>query len=138
MQHLYLAEKNSLASVERQIDNQTIFANAGIADSIRAMALSTTLSLPIKFKAPFTINREAFIPDPTFWEVAKDWQNERSRLKKFLQSLPDDMFTKSAYNHPRGGLMTLHGMIAFYEGHFNRHLKQIHRTLKAVDAVKQL
>lgn len=138
MQHLYLSEKQSLTSVEQEIEKQTVFAKAGIADSFRAMALSTVLSLPIKYKAPFSINREAFISDPTFWEVAKDWKNERSRLKHFLNSLPNDFLSKSIYKHPSSGLMTLSGMLAFYESHFNRHLKQIHKTLKAIDAVKQL
>lgn len=138
LQHLYLAEKTSLDSIQKELEKETVFESAGFADSLRAFALRTALSFPLKFKAPYTLNRDAFISDPTFWEVAKSWKNERLRLKQFFKEIPADLLTKSAYKHPRGGLMTVYGMLAFYESHFNRHLKQINKTLKEIDAVKQL
>jgi len=138
MQHLYLAEKNSLDAVQGELEKETVFASAGFVEKVRSFALKTALSSPFKFKAPYTLNRDAFISNPTFWEVAKSWKNERIRLKQFFNEIPEDLLTKSAYKHPVGGLLTLHGMLAFYEGHFKRHHKQIKRTLDTIDAVKQI
>ncbi len=138
MQHLYLTEQLVLNAIQREIENNTVFAASGIGDKVRAVALHTALSLPFKFKAPYYINNDAFVEDPTFWEVAKDWNKERSRFKKFCQEISPELMEKSIYKHPRGGYLNILGVLTFFNTHFDRHHSQIRKTLKMVDAVKQL
>ncbi len=138
MQHLLLTEQSALNSIQREIDKNTAFSDSGFGDTARAIALRTALSLPIKFKAPFYINKDAFVENPTFWEVVKDWKNERIRLKQFCKDIPSELMQKSIYKHPVGGLLNMQGVLSFFDTHFDRHHKQIRRTLKKVDAVKQL
>jgi len=138
MQHLLLTEQICLNAIQKQIGKNTPFASSGFGDKIRAVALRTALSLPFKFKAPYYINKDAFIEDPTFWEVAKEWNKERSRFKSFCKEISPELMEKSIYKHPRGGLLNIIGVLTFFNTHFDRHHNQIKRTLKQVDAVKQL
>ena len=138
MQHLYLTEKSSLNSIQQALEKEIEFADSGFGDKLRSFGLNAALSLPFKFQAPTYINRAAFIKDPTFWEVAKDWKNERTRLKAFCKDLSADLLKQSIYKHPRGGLMNIDGLLVFFDKHFDRHHKQIRKILKEIDAVKLL
>ena len=138
MQHLMLSERQSLAEVTEHLTEAATFEKAGVGASVRSVVLNSILSIPVKFKAPFSIGRDAFIQDGTFWEIAKEWRAERTNLKAFLNDLPADCFDKAIYKHPRAGSITINGMLSYYEKHFDRHQKQIQRTLNAIDACKQL
>lgn len=138
MQHLYLTEQTSLTSIKNEIEKNTPFADSGAGDKIRSFVLGTFLASPVKFKAPYFINRDAFVKNPTFWEIAKDWNKERLRLKKFCKEIPPQLADKSLYKHPRGGFLNLDGLLSFYNFHFDRHHKQIKRTIRQIDAVKQI
>ena len=138
MQHLMLAERQSLATVSEQLTEEHTFEKAGVKASVRSVVLNSILSIPVKFKAPFSIGRDAFIQDGTFWEIAKEWRAERTNLKHFLNDISEDHLDKAIFNHPRAGNITISGMLSYYEKHFDRHHKQIQRTLNAIDACKQL
>lgn len=138
MQHLSLTEQLVLNTIQKEVEKKTIFTTSGIGDKVRAVALSTALSLPFKFKAPYYINKDAFVANPTFWEVAKDWNKERSRFKQFCKEMSPELLQKSIYKHPRGGYLNILGVLTFFDTHFDRHHKQIKRTLNRIDAVKQL
>jgi len=138
MQHLMLAERASLNYIQHKLAEEPVFERAGVGASLRSFMLKSALSMPIKYKAPFTIGKDAFMSNPTFWEVAKEWRTDRTTLKDFLISLPNEFFDKAIYKHPRVGHVSLNGMITFHDKHFDRHLKQIKRTLDAIDACKQV
>ena len=138
MQHLMLAERQSVTYIQGKIDDGFVFDQAGMGANFRSFFLNTTLSLPIKFNAPYSMGKDAFHEYTTFWEVVKEWRESRTELKAFLKNLPPEAYEQTLYKHPIGGKLTVSGMLSFYEKHFDRHLKQIRKTLKAIDAVKQI
>ena len=138
MQHLMLAERQSVTYIQGKIDDGFTFDQAGMGANFRSFFLNTTLSLPIKFNAPYSMGKDAFHEYTTFWEVVKEWRESRAELKSFLKKLPPEAYKQTLYKHPIGGKLTINGMLSFYEKHFDRHLKQIRKTLKIIDAVKQI
>ncbi|MEL6717876.1 MAG: DinB family protein, partial [Bacteroidota bacterium] len=102
----------------------------------RMFFVSSYLKSPMKRKAPEAIAGENLPEYTTFWDVAKKWKSEREELRKSLAEIPEEIFTKELYKHPFAGRMTLEDMLAFFQAHYNRHKKQIYRTLKKLDAVK--
>lgn len=138
MQHLMKAEAGSLAYVQKKLSYEPALENAGVKSSFNSIMLKLALSTPIKVKAPTQISGENLLTDLTFWDVAKQWKLQRKELETYLESLPADLYVKDVYKHPMTGKMTLSSMLSFFNTHVDRHTKQIKRTLKKIDAVKQL
>ena len=136
MYHLLLSEQYSCQYVQKKLSFAPELKKAGLVSGLRRLALNTYLATPLKFKAPAVVNDD--LPQQaTFWEIAKKWKDQRVLLRDYLQELPDEHFNKEIYKHPFAGRLSLDGMLAFFQGHFKRHKKQIFRTIRKVDAVKQ-
>jgi len=138
MRHLIKAESESLKYVRKKLSFNPELKNAGIMSGIRSAMLRIALSSPIKIKAPEGVSGEALSENYTFWEVAKEWKSQRTELREYLGSLPSYYFKKDMYKHPLTGKMTLASMLSFFDIHVDRHTRQIKRTLRKVDAVKQV
>jgi hypothetical protein len=48
--------------------------------------------------------------------------------------MPDELFNKQAYNHPRVGRIGWKQMLAFFRDHHGRHTGQIRRALAAAQS----
>lgn len=138
MQHLMQAESGSISYVKKKLSFEPELAKAGVLSSFRSVFLNMALSSPIKIKAPAQISGDSLLTDLTFWEVAKQWKTQRKELVTYLENLPEDFYTKDLYKHPLSGKMTLSSMLSFFNKHVDRHTRQIKRTLKKIDAVKQV
>lgn len=138
MQHLMQAESGAVGYVKKKLSHEPALVNANVMSSFRSLFLNMALTSPIKIKAPDQIGGETLLTNLTFWEVAKQWKVQRNELEMYLESLPEDYFTKDLYKHPLSGKMTLSNMLSFFNKHVNRHTRQIKRTLKKIDAVKQI
>ncbi|MFK7983543.1 MAG: DinB family protein [Saprospiraceae bacterium] len=138
MQHLMKAEAGSVSYVQKKLSYEPELANANVLSSFRSVYLNMALTSPFKIKAPAQISGDALSTNLTFWEVAKQWKGQRNELNTYLESLPEDYFIKDLYKHPLSGKMTLSSMLSFFNKHVDRHTRQIKRTLKKIDAVKQI
>lgn len=138
MQHLMKAEAGSVAYVQKKLSFEPSLEAAGVKSSFNSIMLGIALSSPFKVKAPDQISGEHLLTDLTFWDVAKQWKQQRDELVIYLESLPEDLYSKDVYKHPMTGKMTLASMLSFFNTHVDRHTKQIKKTLKKIDAVKQL
>jgi len=138
MQHLMMAESSAVGYVKKKLSYEPELVNANVLSSFRSIFLSMALTSPIKIKAPAQISGDALLTGLTFWEVAKQWKVQRNELETYLKSLPADYYTKDLYKHPLSGKMTLSSMLSFFNKHVDRHTRQIKRTLKKIDAVKQV
>lgn len=138
MQHLMKAEAGAVLYVKKKLSFEPELANANVMSSFRSIFLNIALTSPLKIKAPDKISGEALLTGLTFWEVAKQWKAQRDELEIYLESLPTDFYSKDLYKHPMSGKMTLSSMLSFFNKHVDRHTRQIRRTLKKIDAVKQL
>lgn len=138
MQHLLLVEKAGVAYTTKKISFDPVLEKAGVMSSVRSRMSNLMAVTPFRLKAPEQVSGDVLLTDLTFWEVAKQWKGSRSELKHFLSQLPEDHFKAELYNHPVIGKMKLSGMLHFFDKHFDRHHRQIKRTLKKIDAVKQV
>ncbi len=138
MQHLMKAESGAVSYVKKKLSYEPALVDANVMSSFRSLFLNIALTSPIKIKAPTQISDDALLTNLTFWEVAKQWKIQRNELEMYLESLPADYFTKDLYKHPLSGKMTLSSMLSFFNKHVDRHTRQIRRTLKKIDAVKQV
>ncbi|MEK7254003.1 MAG: DinB family protein [Bacteroidota bacterium] len=130
MQHLMVAEKLSVLSIQRRIDKGMNFRKTNLQSWSREVLLAFSLRIPLKFKAPTAVADELFSADATFATVSAEWSAARNDLAEFLGKLPSELARKQIYRHPRGGWMSAVGMLDFFIVHFDRHCKQIERTLK--------
>jgi len=136
MSHIILAEGGSLRYVQKKLSFNPELKTAGAMAKARSLLVNVYLQSPLKRKAPEAISGENLPDHTTFWDVAKKWKNQREELRTYLKELPVDLFTKELYKHPFAGKMTLEEMLSFFQKHYDRHKKQIYRTLRKLDAVK--
>lgn len=134
MHHLLMAEGYAQRYVAKKLSFKPELNKAGFGDWWRSLLLRAYLGAPFKFKAPAAVADENLPTDTTLAETQQLWLKQRRELVDQLQSYPPELFTKSLYKHPFAGRMTLDGMLVFYQDHFDRHRKQIERTLAAVSA----
>ncbi len=130
MHHLLLAEKGSYQYLQKKLSYNPTLKKAGIASWSRKQGLKFFMWAPIKWKAPKKIGDDNLPEYSRFWDTAKQWKEQREALKTYLVTLPEDVFKKEAYNHPRAGRMDIKGMVSFFDWHFTRHLKQIRKITK--------
>lgn len=138
MQHLIKAEAGAIAYVQKKLSFEPALETAGVKSSFNSIMLNIALSSPFKVNAPEQISGDNLLTNLTFWDVAKQWKQQRKELKTYLEGLPSELYAKDVYKHPMTGKMTLANMLSFFNTHVDRHTKQIRKTLKKIDAVKQL
>lgn len=127
--HLILAEKNSLAYCKKKLSFNPKLKKAGIASSVRATLAKFYLMSPLKRKAPKGVSAE-FLPDhDTLDSVKEKWNKTRIDIKQFIDDLPSEYVDKEVYKGPFGGRLSIEGMLEFFKYHFLRHKKQIQKAL---------
>lgn len=132
MCHLMLAEEGSVKYVRKKLSFNPELKEAGLASAWRSFLLNFYFKLPFRFKAPPGVGDDVLPLKSSFREVSQRWLASRQDLRRYLESLPPEMFHRSIYRHPFAGRMSLDGMLRFFDGHFERHRKQIERVLKEV------
>lgn len=130
LQHMMLVENASQKYVQKKLSYNPKLSKANLGTVWRMFILKSYNWLPIKLKAPSYVNENNFAEKATLADVAAQWQTQRQHLQDFLVALPEAIFDKEVYKHPLAGRLSLLGMLRFYEGHFDRHYKQIQKLLK--------
>ncbi len=133
LHHLMLAEQLSGAYVQKKLSFNPALKNINFATWGRMLLLRYYNYLPIKLKAPANVSEERLPERSNLADVTMQWQTQRQALRAYLSGLPQPIFQKEVYKHPIAGRLGLDGMVAFFEGHFDRHLRQINRILKALE-----
>ena len=129
--HVMMAEAGSLYYLKKKLSDPSAIKKAGIGSAIRTWLLNLSQIIPgLKFKAQAFINEDKLPPVSDREAVFQQWRASRAALRAFLESQPDEIFTKEAFRHPRAGRMTIVQMLSFFGSHLNRHVRQIKRALK--------
>ena len=129
MHHLIVAEEGSLKYLKKKMSFQPQLRRAGIQEQLRSLALGIFLNLPFKFRAPDGAGDAVLPAESTLAETADHWRGVRSELRSFLEDLPSGHEHLALYRHPFAGRLSLDGMLRFFDHHFERHRRQIERTL---------
>ncbi len=130
MQHLMNAEAQSLNYMKKKLSHSVNIPKAGVKSGLRRIALRIAFALPFKYKAPQQL--EVFPDYSDFDDIKIQWASQRLELQDFMEILPENLFKTEIWKHQIMGKMTIIQMIDFFEDHFDRHQKQIEKTLKII------
>ena len=128
--HLLLSEQGSYRYMTRKNQAESL-PRLGLPAAFRSAALTASLRLPLKYKAP---NVASIQPSgEASWDTLKeDWEETRKNLREFIDALPRERMKAAIYRHPYAGYFTVYQTLKFFEEHFQHHLKQIER-IRAAD-----
>ncbi len=130
MQHLMTAELASLTYMKKKLSYGVNIPKAGFKSKMRRLALNIIFALPFKYKAPAIL--ETFPDDADFETLKAEWASQRLDFQYFIDKLPDNVIVSEIWRHQIFGKMNISQMIDFFETHFDRHQKQIEKTLNTV------
>ena len=125
--HLYLAEHLSRKYCAKKLSFNPKLKTAGLITKLRLWTIKFIEVLPLKFKAPNTVNEQRFPADLSLEMVKKLWADERLELKIFLETLDSSLVNKEIYKQTIVGRLTIAGMLDFFQFHFDRHKSHIKR-----------
>jgi len=129
MVHLQLAEFYTIAYMKKKLSNGNIPKKNSLKGKLMTSMYGLVFILPVKFKAPDAISGEALPLKSSFWDVTKQWKQQRAELRTFLLGLSEEQLKGEIYKHPIFGRSDAHGLLKFYLLHTKRHEKQINRLL---------
>lgn len=133
LQHIMIGERGALEYLKKKTTNwKGEIKKASATSRLRAILIATALSQPLKIKAP-EIATVGMLDEVEFSKIKEDWLTHRSELRKYLLSLDAALLDADCYKHPVAGKMDAWGMLDFFKSHFQRHEKQIRRTIQAVE-----
>ena len=129
MVHLQLAEFYTLEYMKKKLSNGNVPKKNSIKGKIMTSMYGLAFNFPMRFKAPNAISGEALPVRSSFWDVTKQWKQQRAELRTFLLDLSDAQLKGEIYKHPIFGRSDVNGLLKFYLLHTKRHEKQINRLL---------
>lgn len=128
LRHLVSAELQSLAYIQKKINNKSEISETGIGSYLRNLLLKIALILPLRFKAPKIADVKDENPD--FETMLSEWNTVRKELQNLIQDTDEQTLTKALYRHPRAGMLNVKQFLEFIEVHISHHQKQIKRIMK--------
>jgi hypothetical protein len=131
MHHLLTSERLSTKYIKKKLSYNPDLPDVNFGTQWRAFLLRSYNYLPVKLKAPKNVS-ESLPEKSSLAETSEAWLATRQELRAFLNTLPEETFKKEVYKHPVSGRLSLFHMLDFFDRHFDRHLKQINRTLDAI------
>jgi uncharacterized damage-inducible protein DinB len=127
LEHLIIAEDGSLKYLQKKTQDTSKVPVAGLGSTWRFMLTNAVFVFNISFKAPAVV-----VPPNNFTtikELNNRWTQVRTDTFLLLSKLPDDDYKKEIWKHAVAGKMNVYQMLSFFNIHFNRHRKQVYRTL---------
>lgn len=127
VEHIKNAEFITLNYLDRKTSDFELAPATNLMTYYRYSLLWLALTLPIKFKAPKSLDE----PNGPYSasKVIAEWKEQRERLTKFLETYSTQLKGKDVFRHPRAGRMNLNLMLQFMIVHAQRHLKQLKATI---------
>ncbi|MCX6198785.1 MAG: DinB family protein [Bacteroidetes bacterium] len=128
--HLITAEEMSLKYLSKKIQDTSKESEESFKNKYRWLLVKLVFAFNIKFKAPEIV--EPKMGYQSLADLETKWSNVRNQTLSVLQKLSDEETNKTLWKHALAGKMNLHHMVQFFGVHYNRHKKQIERTVVAV------
>ena len=124
--HLILAEAGSLVYCKKKMSFDPELEDATPEQVEMETKVPYMLRSPKhKIQAPPGLGVESLDNTMTLDIAFSKWDELRNQIRSFIESQPEEIFSKALYKHPLAGKMRLIGMIMFYEGHLDSHSVQI-------------
>ena len=127
--HLILAEKLSLQYIKKKSLGISSAGETNFLDDMKYLGLKLSQRLPLKYKAPKVLGESAPEKLPLH-DIISRWNNLRSDLESFLETLEDAELHKKIYKHAIAGRLNILHAIDFFNEHLIHHTPQILRLMK--------
>jgi uncharacterized damage-inducible protein DinB len=130
IEHMLTVELAALSYVKKKSQDKAAAERTGLKQWFRSVLLNRYLRGSKKFPAPpsvVPISKRASLD-----EMQKQWNVIRQDMAKTISALPADLLGHGWFKHPAVGKLNLGQMLSFMEAHYDRHEKQVWRTLKEV------
>lgn len=128
--HLITAEEASLKYLQRKLQDTSKSEKEGLKHKWRWLLINVVFTFNIPFKAPDIVAPKSGYR--TLAELETKWETLRGEIYTVLAQLPESEAQKDLWKHAVAGKLNLYHMVQFFGIHFNRHRKQINKTLKIV------
>jgi len=106
-----------------------LFIIAGLKEQLKMIGLKIRFQLPFGLKAPVNVLGDVPL-EVNYPQVIAEWKVTRDKLKKLLDSLPDEILYKNVFKQPAIGRINIFQMLDFMQAHFDRHQKQVERIVR--------
>lgn len=127
--HMMLAEGQSVKYLQKKLSFDPVIDKAGLLSRLRSWVLDLYFRSPIRRKAPEAIGDDALQGPHDLENLRTQWLAYRSELRQLLATVPPARYQEEVYKHPIVGRLSLSGMLQFFQGHFDRHRRQIESRL---------
>ena len=127
--HLVISEEQTLRIVAKQLANPKLPDRGRWHAPLRMSLMKLAMRLPLKYKIP--TEQVAPSPSPDFAELKARWETVRRNLGSLLADIQQSQQHQPVFRHPFFGLMDVEQVLLFLQEHFNHHMQQVKRTLKA-------
>jgi hypothetical protein len=128
--HIVTSEKLALQYMRKKSLGVDSIKDSGFVEPMKLMVLKISQRLPIKYKAPKIIREKTPQPVPKT-QLIRLWDESRSDLRKFLESIEDKNVNKKIFKHPIAGMFNASQGVAFLREHLLHHKPQILRLSKS-------
>ena len=128
--HMVTAEGGALAYMRKKLEYGG-HKRSSFGAAIKQRLLNLAISVPIKYKAPKVADIKPG-ESVSFDEASARWDEVRAGLIKEYQAMDDETVGHELFKHPAAGKMNVLQSVRFMRQHMNRHIKQMHNTIKSV------
>ena len=129
--HLVVAETGALKYMRKKLEFGG-HKKASFGAAVKQRLLNLAISIPgLKFKAPKVAQIQEG-SDISFDDAKAQWNEIRTDLLKEYEAFDDAIVDNELFKHPAAGKLSVIQSVRFMRQHMNRHIKQIHSTLKQV------
>ncbi|MCW3125284.1 MAG: hypothetical protein JWO03_942 [Bacteroidetes bacterium] len=131
IEHMLTVELAALSYVKKKSQDKAAAQKTGFKEWMRSMLLNRFLkSSKKKFPAPPSVL--PIVKYASLNEMREQWNAIRHDIQETILAMPADLLGHNWFKHPSVGKLNLKQMITFMESHYDRHEKQVWRTLKEV------
>ena len=126
--HMVVAEKGALKYMRKKIevDNHSLYKRRAAQYALLMGALRAPL---LKFKAPKIVADVG--SGVKYSNALQQWDEIRAELRKDYENLNEAWIMHDLFKHPVAGKFDLIRAVKFMRLHADRHIGQIHRTIKS-------
>ncbi|MDN4165364.1 DinB family protein [Cytophagales bacterium LB-30] len=126
--HLYKVDKQTyqfLVNFDFDRKNQVL----GVKERINSLLLKISLRSRRRFRVPKNAEINPFIAEEKIYPetIKAEWLNLRDKMKRFLESFPEDKHQHFVFVHPVVGKLNILQTLGFLDDHLYHHRRQVKR-----------
>lgn len=127
--HIVTSETMALQYMRKKSLGIDKLENAGFIEPIKLTLLKISQRLPIKYKVPKAIYDKTPAA-PSKEELFRSWEQSRSELKSFLETIEEKNINKKIFKHPIVGMFNVTQGVAFLREHLLHHKPQVVKLIQ--------